>query len=262
MAQARIIVALLMRNEADRFLRSALSAWETFASRIVVVDDSSTDESVHIARGHTHVDPLIELGDPTVAWGSEAHARKLLWEYALQEAVAERDWVFVLDADMTPDSGKIATLVRELAVRSPTVGAIAFPMYDLWGHNENGALLYRSDGYWQAHYHPRVWMVKVPKQPKEGWKWVERGIHCGHFPENLPPTRTVICKHSLLHYGYFTPEIRLEKYARYVSVDGILTPFERAHANSILAENPVLDVLPFTPELELEPHLYGGRYAV
>jgi hypothetical protein len=90
------------------------------------------------------------------------------------------------------------------------------------------------------------------EEPEEGWKWNERGVHCGHFPANLLSRRIVYAPsdYSLLHLAYSTPELREAKHAQYMTVAEQLSDFERAHASSILFE-PTLARLPFTPELTL-----------
>jgi hypothetical protein len=237
----RLIVAALVRNEADRFWRSALDAWSDFADEIVVLDDASHDKRTANYALEFGCKLYIRSDEETRAWGQESNVRAELWERACQHA-AVGDFVFILDADMVP-----ARDPRPLLTASPD--AVAFPLYDLWSANE-----YRCDGFWQGHTHPRVWLVRRSEEPEGGWKWNERGVHCGHLPANLPLARVVYAPtdFALLHYAYVDADRRTAKSAQYAAVADQLSDFERAHAQSILDPDPMLSPLSFTPQYTLK----------
>ena len=240
MSEPRIVVAALVRNEADRFFRSALEAWSQFADEIVVLDDWSDDATpdivVEMPRNKYQ---LYGRYTHDAAWGKEAPARAQLWDHAC-EVAGVGNYVFILDADMVP-----ARNPRPLLASNPD--AVAFTLYDLWSADE-----YRTDGFWRGHDVPRLWLAKVPLPPAGGWVWPERGIHTGHFPLNLQPERVVFAPRDfgLLHYAYSDPELRAAKHLQYGRVWDQLSEFERAHADSILTE-PTLERLPFEPEYTL-----------
>lgn len=239
-AEPKLVVACLARNEAGRFWRSALTVWSRFADSIVVLDDGSTDATAEVARGFPKA-VVVDRGATGRAWGRESGARRRLWEETLNVA-GPGDYVFVLDADMIParDPRPLLPLGRD---------AWAFLLFDLWGPG-----VYRNDSFWAAHSCPRIWMVRVPRETPPVWEWNDRGIHCGHLPVNLP-TRSLAqapLDTSLLHYGYYNPSIRSEKYSRYGIVRFQLTDHERAHAETITDPSPRTARLPFTPHYGLE----------
>ena len=175
---SELTVAVLARNEATRFLPSALSAWSDFADRIILLDDSSTDNTKQLAQDAGAL--VFDVGGCAPMWGNESPARQMLFDLAC-EFTAPDGWILILDADMTP-----ARDPRPLM--DGTTGAWAFRLYDLWGE-ENGRPLYRWDGMWRAHESPRIWMFKNPG--RGDYVWNARGIHCGHLPANLEIARGI-----------------------------------------------------------------------
>jgi glycosyltransferase involved in cell wall biosynthesis len=145
---ARLIVATLVRNEADRFLPSAVEAWSRFADWIVAVDDGSSDLTGEVLRRAGASVYRRPGGEGEPAWGRESAARALLWERANAEA-RPGDYIFVLDADMVP-----ARSPRPLLETNPDT--VAFNLYDLW---QAEPPLFRDDGPWGAHSHWRAWIA-------------------------------------------------------------------------------------------------------
>jgi hypothetical protein len=235
--EPRLVVAALVRNEADRFWRSALDAWSQFADEVVVLDDNSDDATPDLATAAGA--SVYFTNSELPMWGREASARAKLWEVALLHAEVG-DFVFILDADMVP-----ARDPRPLLASEPD--AVAFVLYDLWTSEA-----YRDDSYWRGHLVPRVWLAKVPHAPAGGWVWPERGVHCGHFPSNLQFQRVVYAPRdmALLHHAYVTPELRARKHQQYLGLGDALSDVEWAHAASILSA-PTLAPLPFTPDYTL-----------
>lgn len=229
-----ICVVTMVRNEADRYLGSALAAWRAFADEIIALDDSSTD-STHdmLAAAGARIVP----GFDEAAWGVEWPARARLWDAAL---TSRCDWLLWLDADMVP-----AADPRDLEARD--VDAIAYRLYDLWREDEHGRLWYRADGHWQAHNAPRIWQIRRPAA--QAWDWNQRGLHCGHLPLNYRPARTLVApiEYSLLHYGYVEALDKQAKRHAYCSRAQTLTPQEYAHADSITDDAYVAFTLPMEP---------------
>jgi glycosyltransferase involved in cell wall biosynthesis len=227
---SQLVVASLIRNEGDRYLRSALRAWSDFADRIVILDDNSTDKTVEVARSFEKAVVLERYGANEAMWGRESAARRELWDAALENS-EPGDAIFWLDADMVPMRDP-----REYL--DDRIDSYLFTLYDLWGEDDYGRLLYRDDAYWRAHFAPRVWMIRRPHELKVEWNL--RGVHCGHLPANWRVERPfyVPPSHGLLHYGYFDPADRHEKYAQYAKVKAQLSPFEWEHAATIVDDCP------------------------
>lgn len=223
----RLVSAVLARNEAgpDRFLRRVLTRCLAFSDTVVVLDDHSTDATPDIAREMGCVVETRTALDH--AWGHEGPARRELWELACRYATGPNDWILICDADQV-----LVGDVRALC-RSRDVNCWAFVLYDLWSETE-----YREDNFWQAHQNPRPWLY-APHRVPQGWvpQWNDAGLHPGHAPINYPmemavaPTDT----YHWLHYSYSTPALREKKHAQYMAQAHLLSPHQKAHADSILA---------------------------
>lgn len=229
-----VTVATIVRNEADRFLPSALEAWKQFADRIVALDDGSTDRTVELllaAGAEVHQqDPSMFRGSVADEWRS----RRKLWHLATRGA----EWVIWLDADQVLSCDPRPFL---------QAAHPCFRVFDLWSENE-----YREDAWWTGHQ--RNWWggVYAPLLPHDYRdQWNERGVHCGHVPVNLLGQRLAMpASCSVLHYGYAFPRLREQKAARYEEVAASLTRQERFHARTIL-QPARTKPLPFEPKWPL-----------
>ena len=219
----RLVTAMLVRNEADRFLRQVLQNAKACADQVLVLDDNSEDDTVAVARECGAITVSRETSTP--AWGNESAARQELWDLAVDAAQVCRAWVLFQDADMI-----LSADPRPLTATN-ALNSWLWPLYDMWSPTE-----YRADGYWRAHEFARPWMVN-PFHVPAGWKpeWSPRGIHCGHLPSNwvmwgaiAPP------QYYWKHLAYSSPEAREHKHTQYLSQRDQLTPDELAHARSIL----------------------------
>ncbi len=81
----RILIACIARDETHRYLESALHAWDSFADKIVFLDDGSTDDTAKVARSFDKV-AYHTLPDNDPLWGKEAKHRSALFSLALGHA--------------------------------------------------------------------------------------------------------------------------------------------------------------------------------
>ena len=234
----KVIVATMTKNEADRYLGSALQIWSELADTILFLDDLSEDDTREIASKFDKVRNISPPSGYSEAWGDETRYRKYLFDYARDYADVG-DVVIWLDADMIPMQDP-----REF-FEETCFDSFYFLLYDLW---DLELAKYRNEPpFWVGHTNPRLWAIRITEEVKtRKYDWQGRGIHCGHVPfsfdaENLcgmPPD------FAILHYGYATPEDREDRDARYQAVSHQLTGFEKKHAATILT----------TPDLASLPH--------
>lgn len=216
-----ITVAILARNEAKRDLSAVLANAVSFADQILLLDDASVDATPEIAKAAGA--KVRTRKSPKGMWGKESGARRELWEWGA--GAAKDGWLLIQDADQI-----LVGDPRPLA-RSWDVNTWCFALYDLWSETH-----YREDQFWQGHRHPRPWMF-APKRVPTGWvaQWPDRGIHPGHAPMNFPMV-VGVAPPDLAHWrhrAYIDPLRRQLKAAQYRSQWDQLTPFERAHVQSI-----------------------------
>lgn len=215
-----LVTALLVKNEADKYLERVLTRCLEFSDHVLVLDDGSTDGSERIAwRLGCEVRQRAETG----MWGNEAPARAELWDWGAE--VAGDGWLLICDADMILRGNP-----RPLTL-STQHNAWAFPLYDLWDDEKS----FRCDGFWQGHRHPRAWLFKPSALGYDVPEWNPRGLHVGHCPHNarlnvgVDPMGTLFYEHlSFLRRGD-----RLKKVQQYQGQAHHLTPWELAHAESV-----------------------------
>ena len=217
----KLIGAVLARNEATKFLTPVLTRLFEVCDSVLLLDDNSTDDTYKVAKG---LGCSVKKRTKPPMWGQESSARQELWAWAVSRC-GEDDWVLICDAD------QILVGDPRPLMKSWESNAVSLPLYDAWSETE-----YRCDGFWQAHLHPRVWMV-APKRVPSGWAadWNPRGIHCGHIPTNFPATGNIFDSNVYwVHRSYATPELRKAKHRMYMERAELLSPFEQQHAASIL----------------------------
>lgn len=205
-----IVGALLLRDEADRYLRRVLDNVASLCDQIVVVDDGSTDDTARVCREYGAT--VSTISENTSWWGKdETTPRSHLWTLAAK-AAGQDGWIYVADGDhelidIEPDDFRTLGTAEH-------VNAWSWPLLDCWDSDE----LMRTDGYWQAHLHPRPWMVKAVPYPGYVAEWQVRGIHSGHFPANYPYLMST-APGAIRHLGYICPAARLVKHRKYVTLN-------------------------------------------
>lgn len=216
----RLVTALLVKNEKDKYLERVLRRCLEFSDSVLVLDDGSTDGSDRVAwRLGCQVKQRVETG----MWGNESPARAELWDWGSREA--GDGWLLICDADMLLQGDP-----RPLTYTS-FYNSWAWTLYDVWDSEST----YRKDGFWQGHEHPRTWMFRPVHLECETPIWNQRGLHAGHAPLNVKYV-TGIADHDTyrwIHLAYLRKEHRLEKHSRYLSQSHQLSSFEKAHAESV-----------------------------
>jgi len=202
-----ITLAMLVRNEAGRYLEAVLRQAAQYASSAVILDDASTDDTPEICKKMLHRIPLTLVSNREPSFNNEIVLRKQLWNMTVE---TNPDWILILDADEVFEDGAVRVLPSLAA--NPEAEAFAFRLYDMWDQNR-----YREDQYWNAHHHHRVFMAR--HIPGLVCRWRETPQHCGRFPVNITELIVVQSPLRIKHLGWMKASDRLAKYCRYRELD-------------------------------------------
>lgn len=224
----RLTLAMVVRNEAGRYLEKVLLHAARYIDQAVILDDASTDETVEICRRCLAPIPHQIISNPESGFHNEIALRKQLWNLA---GATQPDWILVLDADEVFDDEIMTVLPHLLA--NPDAGSYSFRLYDMWSET-----CYREDNYWQAHKHYRPFLVRY--LPDQEYTWQETPLHCGRLPLNTGIWQEICCQVRLQHWGWSRPADRLKKYYRYKELDPLAAYGIKEQYLSILDPRPNL----------------------
>ncbi|MFZ5828403.1 MAG: glycosyltransferase [Bacillota bacterium] len=226
--QNRVVLSMLVRNEADRYLRQVLSHAASYVDAVLILDDASTDQSAALCHDllHGREHQIVTL--PASGFHREHELRQKQWELAL---TMEPDWILCLDADELFEE-RIRRDLRDL-VNQGRFDAVAFRLYDFWDEAH-----YREDRWWRAHQFYRPFLVRP--LPELEASWPARDQHCGRFPTAVARLPALQSPVRLKHLGWSRPEDRQRKYQRYMQLDPDGRFGIREQYHSILDPNPHL----------------------
>ncbi len=205
--QGRITLAMLVRNEAGRYLERVLDHASRYIDSAVILDDASSDDTVEVCKKTLRGIPLTLVSNREPMFHNEVVLRRQLWDLA---ASTGPEWILILDADEIFEDRAVEE-IRSLAAGTG-FDVLSFRLYDMWDENH-----YRDDDYWRAHRYYRPFMVRY--LPGFRYEWRETPLHCGRFPKNITELRTATSKLRVKHLGWIKPSDRLAKYRRYKDAD-------------------------------------------
>lgn len=217
----RLVTALLLKNEAAKYLTRVLQHCQQFSDEVLVLDDGSTDDTVKIA---TELGCLVKQRPQAGMWGNESPARAELWERGAK--LAKDGWLLICDGDQILHGDP-----RPLC-DTWEVSAWAFVLWDCW----DGEHQARVDQWWgYGPVTPRPWLFRPSVCVQGAPQWSGRGLHSGHCPSNIGGVVGVAPPDEFywLHLAYLRREDRVRKHAQYLAKAPLLSEFEKAHALSI-----------------------------
>lgn len=223
-----ITLAMLVRNEANRYLEKTLKHAIQYVDQVVILDDASTDNTVAVCEQCLKDIPHSIAVNTEPRFYNEVALRKQLWNMG---AATNPDWILILDADEMFED-RVVEIMPHL-LRNPNADLYLFRLYDLWNETH-----YREDSYWQAHKFYRPFLVRY--KADYDYKWQETPQHCGRLPVNTGSLRVVPCQLRIKHWGWARPSDRLEKFYRYKKHDPDAVYGIREQYQSILDPKPNL----------------------
>ncbi|MFO1031753.1 MAG: glycosyltransferase [Planctomycetota bacterium] len=224
----RVLLSMLVRDEAGRFLREVLTEAARYVDEVLIVDDGSTDASVAVCHEVLRSVPhrVVSLGRSQ--FHDEHRLRRLQWELARAQ---RPDWILCLDADEMFES-RMAQALRGL-VDQDQYDAIAFRLFDFWDQDH-----YRDDALWRAHRTFRHFLVRNLPDLDDAFRTTAQ--HCGRWPLAVDRLRTATSDVRLKHFGWALPDDRVRKYERYRQLDPEGRHGSLAQYESILDPSPNL----------------------
>jgi hypothetical protein len=224
----KLTLSMVVRNEADRYLRRALQAHAGFIQEAVIIDDASTDGTVDLIRDVLANTPHVIYRLDRSLFSHEINLRRLQWERTLE---TNPDWILNLDADEILEDRAAAQLPRLL--NHPGGRVAHFQLFDFWNETQ-----YRDDASWVAHQ--RAWPLMIRYTPDFNYVWRETALHCGRFPVNINELPHLHTGLRVKHMGWARPQCRRQKYERYLAIDPEMKLCDAAQMQSILDESPRL----------------------
>lgn len=203
----KLIVGMLVKNEADRYLSRVIENINLFADELVVLDDQSTDHSMDLIKSLSLVPTTIHT-NYYGHFSNEIVLRKNLYAQIIER---KPDWFMVIDADEVY-SGACRKAFDQL-MNQGEIDVWGFRLYDLWDEHH-----YRADALWQAQEYYTPMLARNIKDFKAVWR--ETPQHCGRLPQNVWSLRnsgTDLMK--IKHLGWIRVADRLRKYERYMAND-------------------------------------------
>ncbi|MGQ9778299.1 MAG: glycosyltransferase family 2 protein [Bacillota bacterium] len=224
----RITLAMLVRNEAHRYLERVLRHAAQYIDRAVILDDASEDETVAVCRAALAGIPLTLVSNREPSFHQEHKLRRQLWDLAVG---SNPGWILILDADELFEDRAVGEL--RLLAADPEIEVYNFRLYDFWDEEH-----YREDEYWQAHRVYRPFLVRYRADFR--YEWRDTPQHGGRFPWNIALLKNANSPLRVKHLGWMRPADRLAKYYRYKRLDPDARYGIRGQYLSILDPRPNL----------------------
>ena len=228
MTRPKLTLSMIVRNEAGRYLRPMLEQMAQIVDNAVIIDDNSTDGTVELIHEClAGIEYTVHRLDRSI-FDQEFALRRLQWDLTVK---TNPDWILNLDADEIFEPRAVEEL-RKLLHHAPG-HLVGFRLYDFWDEGR-----YRDDANWSAHH--RLWPMLFRYTPDFAYRWNEKLLHTGRFPENLPELPMVASDLRLKHLGWMKAADRQAKYDRYRRIDPNMEFCVESQMESILDEAPNL----------------------
>lgn len=212
-----LVAMMIVRNEADRYLKECLASLLSFCDWVYVLDDGSDDETSALLQQDRIA---VKRSEEPQFFAHEGRARQALLEFATS---ANPTHLLAIDADEFIADGE---LLRDALAEPIHNGVYKLAMTEIWKADEDWLYL-RYDGAWGPR--PIGICYEVPadawtnRQNRRHYRIRDAALACGRVPllmEMAGNRSTVSATTEILHFGWACEADRAERYQRYVTHDG------------------------------------------
>lgn len=227
---AKLTLMMLVKNEADRYLRQMLESASEYVDEIVILDDNSTDDTYDICKSYPKV-VCIERVQGVDFATNESAPRRRLFDMTCE---TNPDWIISLDADEIMED-RFKREIRQLLDKPGKFHWFGIVFHHFW----HSLTHYRADKLWKPCAGPRIFKFV----PGYDYNWKQSRLHCGSLPNNIFGNfHGVNTDYRVKHLGYAdSPERTRQKYNWYIERDPNSEMCPRSHYDSMLDPDPVLE---------------------
>jgi len=196
----KIVGFIKFYNEASKGnLERALKCLDSICSEVVCADDGSTDNSLKVAtRNSKH--HLIHFEKPDLP--KELQRKQEMLEYALK---LDPDWILWIDGDECLEKRAVEGIKKLCRFGNEFgVDGFAFHEVNLW----RAECWYRLDNAFN-----NLWKINLWRNTGSLKFDSSKGLHKPQHPMGL--TKIMPCNLQLLHYGFSSTKLVLDKYLMY-----------------------------------------------
>ena len=223
-----LIAEMLVRNEADRYLKEVLTDLETYVDKIIILDNDSIDDTYKICQSFNKVIKLekSDIDFKIDELGLRSHLLNMSKDIA-----EDSNWIIAIDADEIFED-KFKQDVRDLMSKQEN-NWYSFEICMFW----RGRTHYRIDKLWRTLHAQR--MFKYIKD--SDYKLPNKKFGCGHLPISIRALKGEATKYRMKHLGYADPDDIRKKYDYYMNQDPEGKFHVLNHIKSIIDEDIILE---------------------
>lgn len=194
MVKKTIVSAMIVGNDASRYLNEVLEHLQTFVDGLVILDDGSTDGTETLCLSQPKLLAYHKRPYPIFA-KSPIAVRQELW--AMLESI-DPEWVFCLDADERFDDEIRLSLPN--MIRQEHYEAVRFPVYHLWGDRRH----IRIDQGFNPQRNYELLLHRY--QSDRPVHWQQPGSYADRCPLEIHSLPSCYSHIRLYHLGWANPK--------------------------------------------------------
>ena len=210
------IVAMYRIKNVERWIKKSLEATSEICSKIVILDDGSTDNTVKICKSFSSVVDIYEQKNLPF---DETRDKNLLIQMAMD---CKPNYVLILDGDEIIMPGMKKILYEDLILLHPNSNVFEFQSLEMVEQPNKFRINNPTTKYFYK------FLFKVKDQKNLHWMPTRfpHNMHCSRIPDNLDGLNSVSrSRVKILHYGYYDKKLRLKKYQFLIELDPGNTEF-------------------------------------